>query len=148
MFACSVCSNSDEREASAARKIASPSPDSQPKLRKPQPRRDRMLTPPAAKRVCDRQLQYEAGPRLHRCPRPDALVKDRRLPALDIISAHQADNGRLRPQLLPDQAQLPRMAEMKGIIFTDHADRLHRSSSGKKSCKALVSVWVLLYDRQ
>ena len=101
-----------------------------------------------AQRVCDRQFQYETGPGFHRRPRPDALVKDRRLPALDIISAHQADNGRLRPQLLPDQAQLPRMAEMKGIIFTDHARCLHSSPSGKKSSKALVSVWVLLYDTQ
>ena len=111
-----------------------------------------MLTPPAAKPSAERSAyvtgSYKIGPRLHRCPRPDALVKDRRLPALDIVPAHQADNGRLRPQLLPDQAQLPRMAEMKGIVFTDHADRLHRSSSGKKSCKALVSVWVLLYDTQ
>ena len=60
MFACSVCSNSDEREASAARKIASPSPDSQPKLRKPQPRRDRMLTPPAAKPSAERSA-YVTG---------------------------------------------------------------------------------------
>ena len=60
MFACSVCSNSDEREASAARRIASPSPDSQPKLRKPQPRRDRMLTPPAAKPSAERSA-YVTG---------------------------------------------------------------------------------------
>lgn len=78
------------------------------------------------------QFQYETGPGFHRRPRPDALVKDRRLPALDIVPAHQADNGRLRFQLLPNQAQLPRVAKMKGIVFTDHADRLHGMTSGKK----------------
>ena len=30
------------------------------------------------------------------------------------------------------RAQLPRVAEMEGVIFTDHADRLHKRPSDKK----------------
>ena len=72
------------------------------------------------------------NPRVHRRAGAHALVKDRGLAPLDIIAAHEADDGGIPAQLLPDRGQLPRVAEMEGVIFTDHADRLHKRPSDKK----------------
>ena len=75
-----------------------------------------------------------AGPfeTVHRRAGAHALVKDCGLAPLDIIAAHEADDGRIPAQLLPDHGQLTRVAEMEGVIFTDHADRLHKRPSDKK----------------
>ena len=80
----------------------------------------------------DRQLQHKIRPRVHRRAGAHALVKDCGLAPLDVIAAHEADDGGIPAQLLPDRGQLPRVAEMEGVIFTDHADRLHKRPSDKK----------------
>ena len=62
---------------------------------------------------------------------PAHFLKDRRVPPLDKVSAHQAYDGSLRIPC-PDQIQLPFMPQMQGIVFTDNTGDIQNIPSNAK----------------
>ena len=84
-----------------------------------------------------RQLQDEVRPAGHRRLGPHRLWQKRRLAPLDEIAAHQADDDRVAPQPLPDEAKLLGVPIVKRVIFTDDGSYFHKNpqKSAKKPRK-------------
>jgi hypothetical protein len=75
------------------------------------------------------QFQHQIRSGQHRSPGPKGLVHDGRVAPLDIIAAHQADNGCVLAEIFLDPTDLLVMPPVEGVIFAYDSDDFQKNPS-------------------